>query len=72
MQQKRYTRITDSERDTVSWQQYPDDMSMRISSESLYKYLYVKPSRELRELLRHGHLRREDVEDRARKRHEGR
>jgi len=39
-------------------QEYPDDMNMRISSESVYKYLYVKPSRELRKLLRHGHLRR--------------
>ena len=38
--------------------EYPEDKSMRISSESIYRYLYVKPSRELRMLLRHGHLRR--------------
>jgi transposase, IS30 family len=38
--------------------EYPEDKSMRISSESIYRYLYVKPSRELRMLLRHRHLRR--------------
>lgn len=37
---------------------YPDDMSMRISPEAIYRYLYVQPSKELRRLLRHGHLRR--------------
>jgi len=38
--------------------EYPFDKSMRISSESIYRYLYIRPSRELRMLLRHGHLRR--------------
>jgi len=37
---------------------YPHDMTMRISSEAIYQYLYVHPSKELRRLLRHGHLRR--------------
>lgn len=39
-------------------EEYPHDMSMRISPEAIYQYLYVQPSKELRRLLRHGHLRR--------------
>lgn len=38
--------------------EYPQNMSMRISPEAIYQYLYVQPSKELRRLLRHGHLRR--------------
>ena len=37
---------------------YPQDKNMRISSEAIYQYLYIQPSKELRRLLRHGHLRR--------------
>lgn len=37
---------------------YPADMSMRISPEAIYQYLYIQPSKELRRLLRHGHLQR--------------
>ena len=39
-------------------EEYPQDMSMRVSPEAIYQYLYVQPSKELRRLLRHGHLRR--------------
>jgi len=39
-------------------EEYPRDMSMRISPEAIYQYLYVQPSKELRRLLRHGHIRR--------------
>ena len=38
--------------------EYPRDMKMRISPEAIYQYLYVQPSKELRRLLRHGHLQR--------------
>ena len=38
--------------------EYPLDMSMRISPETIYRYLYVRPSGELRRLLRLGRLRR--------------
>ena len=38
--------------------EYPHDTSMRISPEAIYQYLYVQPSKELRRLLRHGHLQR--------------
>jgi len=38
--------------------EYPQDMRMRISPETIYQYLYVQPSKELRRLLRHGHLQR--------------
>ncbi|PSO43048.1 hypothetical protein BRC19_03295 [Candidatus Saccharibacteria bacterium QS_5_54_17] len=36
--------------------EYPLDIDMRISPEAIYQYLYVQPSKELRRLLRHGHL----------------
>lgn len=38
--------------------EYPLDMSMRVSPETIYRYLYVRPSGELRRLLRLGRLRR--------------
>lgn len=39
-------------------EEYPRDTTMRISPEAIYQYLYIQPSKELRLLLRHGHLRR--------------
>lgn len=39
-------------------EEYPQDMRMRISHETIYRYLYVQPKKELRLLLRHGHIRR--------------
>ena len=41
--------------------EYPLDMSMRVSPETIYRYIYVRPSGELRRLLRLGRLRRRKV-----------
>ena len=41
--------------------EYPLDMNMRVSPETIYRYLYIRPSKELRRLLRLGRLRRRKV-----------
>lgn len=38
--------------------EYPNSPNMRISHEAIYQYLYVQPSKELRRLLRQGHIQR--------------
>lgn len=39
-------------------EEYPQDATMHISHEAIYQYLYIQPSKELRRLLRHGHMYR--------------
>lgn len=41
-----------------SKQAYPHDVSMQVSHEAIYRYLYIRPGKDLRHLLRHGHMYR--------------